>query len=180
MKRRLSVFAVLLLTLASASAPFGQTRGPVIVVETAKGTFEFETYPGEAPLTVAHVVSLVKSGFYDGQRIHRMVAGFVVQWGDPRSRDLAQDADWGSGAEASSGSPIGAAEASKLRTHTKGAVGIAHPGNPTLADSQIYVTLDDRPELDRDYTVFGHIVAGDEVVATLERGDAIRKMYVKE
>jgi cyclophilin family peptidyl-prolyl cis-trans isomerase len=179
MKRPLFAFA-LFLALASASAAFAQAPGPVIVVETTKGTFEFETYPGEAPLTVAHVVTLVEGGFYDGQRIHRVVPGFVVQWGDPRSRDLAQDANWGSGPEASSGSPIGAAETSKLRTHTKGAVGIAHPGNPTLADSQIYVTLEDRPDLDRDYTVFGHIVAGDDVLAALERGDAIRKMYVKE
>lgn len=180
MKPRLSGLIALLLTVALGSAAFGQPRGLVIVVETTKGTFEFETYPGEAPLTVAHVVALVKDGFYDGQRIHRVVPGFVVQWGDPRSRDLSQDGSWGSGAEASSGSPIGAAETSKLRTHTKGAVGIAHPGNPILADSQIYITLQDRPDLDREYTVFGHIVRGDEVLATLERGDAIRKMYVKE
>ncbi len=180
MKRRLAAFIASLLTLMLASAPLGQARGPVIVVETTKGTFEFETYPTEAPLTVAHVVALVKGGFYDGQRVHRMVPGFVVQWGDPRSRDLAQDAGWGFGADASSGNPIGAAETNKLRTHTKGAVGIAHPGNATLADSQIYVTLADRPELDRDYTVFGHIVAGQEVAEALQRGDEIRKMSVKE
>src|SRR5690348_5417888 len=56
--------------------------GPVIVVETTKGAFAFETYDNEAPKTVAHVVQLVRQGFYDGQRVHRALAGFVVQWGD--------------------------------------------------------------------------------------------------
>src|SRR6185369_11346484 len=84
-----------------------QVAAPIIVVETSKGTFAFETYPDEAPKTVAHVVELVKQGFYDGQRIHRAVPGFVVQWGDPRSRDLAQESDWGLGPAASSGKPIG-------------------------------------------------------------------------
>ena len=157
-----------------------QTTAPVIVVETTKGTFAFETYPADAPKTVAHVVDLVKRGFYDGQRIHRAVPGFVVQWGDPRSRDLAQESEWGRGAAASSGAPIGAAEMTRKRTHTAGAVAMAHPGNPALADSQIYVTLADRPELNRNYAVFGHIVAGEDVPARLERGDVITRMYVKE
>jgi len=63
---------------------FSQSAAPVIVVETSKGTFEFETYPVEAPKTVAHVVDLVKRRFYDGQRLHRALPGFLVQWGDPR------------------------------------------------------------------------------------------------
>ena len=157
-----------------------QTTAPVIVVETTKGTFAFETYPGDAPKTVAHIVGLVKRGFYDGQRIHKAIPGFVVQWGDPRSRDLGQESEWGRGAGASSGSPIGVSELARKRTHTKGAVAMAHPGNPALADSQIYVTLSDRPELNRNYVVFGHIVSGEDVPARLERGDVIRKMYVKE
>jgi len=59
----------------------------IIVVETTKGTFAFETYDSEAPKTVAHVVDLVRDGFYDGQRIQRAAPRLVVQWGDPRSRD---------------------------------------------------------------------------------------------
>ena len=57
---------------------------------------------------------------------------------------------------------------------------LAHQGNPALADSQIYVTLEAHPDLDNRYTVFGHLTAGDEVPARLERGDLVRKMYVKE
>src|SRR5471032_2240709 len=77
----------------------------VIVVETTKGAFVFETYPNEAPKTIAHVVQLVRQGFYDGQGFHRALAGFVVQWGDPRSRDMGKEADWGRGDAASSGTP---------------------------------------------------------------------------
>jgi peptidyl-prolyl cis-trans isomerase B (cyclophilin B) len=153
---------------------------PVIVVETTKGTFEIETYPNEAPKTVAHVVDLVKRGFYDEQRVHRAIPAFVVQWGDPRSRDTALSGEWGRGAEASSGTAIGAAEISRKRTHTKGAVAVAHAGIPAQADSQMYVTLADRPDLNGKYAVFGHVVTGEDVPARLERGDLIRRMYLKQ
>ena len=154
--------------------------GPVIVVETTKGTFAFETYPKEAPKTVAHVVALVRRGFYDGQRIHRAIPGFLVQWGDPRSRDVEKEGDWGRGPEASSGRPIGAAEISKKRLHLAGTVAMAHPGNPAAADSQMYVTLAKRTDLDGYYTVFGRVITGAEVPATIERGDVITRMYVRE
>jgi cyclophilin family peptidyl-prolyl cis-trans isomerase len=153
---------------------------PIIVVETTKGAFAFETYPADAPVTVAHIIDLVKRGFYDGQRVHRAQPGFVVQWGDPRSRDLAREADWGRGDEASSGTPIGVAEMPKTRKHTAGAVAMAHMGNPARGDSQIFVTLADHPELNGKYTVFGHIVAGADVAARLERGDVITRMSLRE
>ena len=159
---------------------YAQAPGPVIVVETSKGAFEFETYPNDAPKTVAHVVDLVRRGFYDGQRVHRAIPGFVVQWGDPRSRDPAREAEWGRGPDASSGTPLGAAEMPKKRLHTRGAVGLAHPGVASKADSQIYVTLGDRPELNGRYTVFGRVIAGEDVPGRLERGDLIRRAYVKE
>jgi cyclophilin family peptidyl-prolyl cis-trans isomerase len=157
-----------------------QQSVPLLVVETSKGTFEIETFPAEAPKTVAHIVDLVKRGFYDGQRVHRALPRFVVQWGDPRTRDVSNDAEWGRGPDASSGQPIGIGEITKKRMHVKGAVGVAHIGNPAEADSQIYVTLDDRPDLNGRYTVFGHVVLGDEVPSQLQRGDVIRRMYVKD
>jgi len=154
--------------------------GPVVVVETTKGVFEFETYPNDAPKTVAHILDLVRRGFYDGQRIHRALPGFVVQWGDPQSRDLNRQADWGKGAAASSGTPIGVSEMTKKRPHTKGTVGVAHAGSPALADSQIYATLADRPDLNSKYTVFGHIISGDDVLERVQVGDVIKRMYVRE
>lgn len=170
----------LLIVIGLAVAVSAQEAGPVIVVETGKGTFAFATYPAEAPKTVAHVVALVKRGFYDGQRVHRALPGFVVQWGDPRSRDLAQESEWGRGDAASSGTPIGAAEMSKKHRHIRGAVGMAHQGNAAKADSQIYVTLADRPDLNGRYVVFGRIISGEDVPARLQKGDLIQRMYVKE
>ena len=174
--------AACLVAVVTASSAAGQGRNlaPVIVVETTKGTFAFETFPREAPKTVTHVVALVRRGFYDGQRIHRAIPGFLVQWGDPQSRDLGKEAGWGRGPEASSGQPIGAAETSNKRLHTAGAVAMAHPGSPSAADSQMYVTLANRTDLDGYYTVFGHVIAGAEVPAMIERGDVITRMYVRE
>jgi cyclophilin family peptidyl-prolyl cis-trans isomerase len=164
-----------------STAALAQTgAGPIIVVDTTKGTFEVETFQNDAPKTVAHIIALVKRGFYDGQRIHRALPGFLVQWGDPRSRDLAQESEWGRGPNAGSGVPIGVAELSRKRLHVAGSVAVAHPGNPARADSQMFVTLANRPELNNKYAVFGHLVSGDDVPARLERGDVIRRMYVKE
>jgi cyclophilin family peptidyl-prolyl cis-trans isomerase len=179
MSRRVAA-AIAWLLLSWPALTTAQTATPVVVVETSKGTFAFETYPAEAPKTVAHILDLVRSGFYDGLRFHRVVPGFVVQWGDPRSRDLTRQAEWGRGDGASSGTPVGVAEITKKRTHTVGAVGLAHSGLPTKGDSQIYVTLADRPDLNGKYTVFGHIVEGADVPARLERGDLITRMYVRE
>jgi cyclophilin family peptidyl-prolyl cis-trans isomerase len=172
--------AAALLVVACHGLPAQKQAAPVIVVETSRGAFAFETYPDEAPKTVAHIVDLVKRGFYDGQRFHRAVPGFVVQWGDPQSRDLSKEALWGRGPEAASGSAVGAAEITRKRTHVKGAVALSHPGNAALADSQIYVTLEDRVDLDGKYAVFGHVVSGLDVLESIQRGDAISRAYVRE
>ena len=92
----LAVAALVLAAPAFAQAP-AAPAGPVIVVETSRGVFEFETYPAEAPKTVARIVELVKQRFYTGQRIHRVVPGFVIQWGDPQTRDMTKKDRWGTG-----------------------------------------------------------------------------------
>jgi cyclophilin family peptidyl-prolyl cis-trans isomerase len=166
-------------TTAPAAAP-GKTSpgaGPVIVVETEKGTFEFETYPNEAPKTVAHIVGLVSKRFYNGQRVHRVVPGFVIQMGDPATRDMTKQAAWGSGG---SGTVIGVAEISKIRKHVKGAVAMAHAGNPASADSQFYVALSPQPRLDADYTVFGKVISGMDVVEKIQAPDRIVRVTVRE
>ena len=160
-----------------AAAP-GKTSpgaGPVIVVETEKGTFEFETYPNEAPKTVAHIIALVKKRFYNGQRVHRVVPGFVMQFGDQQTRDMTKEKMWGRVA----GEPIGAAEFSKLRTHVKGAVGMAHNGNASAADTQFYVTLADVHRLDGQYVVFGEVISGMDVVQKIQYADRIVRVTVR-
>jgi peptidyl-prolyl cis-trans isomerase B (cyclophilin B) len=157
-------------------APTSPGAGPVVVVETEKGTFEFETYPNEAPKTVAHILGLVKKRFYNGMRVHRMVPNFVVQMGDPLSRDMSQKDMWGTGG---SGTKIGAGEVSKLRTHVRGAVGIAYAKDPRNADSQFYVTLSATPQLNAEYTVFGKVISGMDVVTKLAIGDRIARVTIR-
>jgi cyclophilin family peptidyl-prolyl cis-trans isomerase len=157
-----------------------QPSSPRLVVETTQGTFAIDTYPKEAPLSVAHLVALAKSGFYDGQRVHRAVRGFVVQFGDPQTRDLEKRALWGKGSEASSGAPIGVAEVTLKRKNVALAVGLAHMGEPAQADSQLYIMLEARPELDGQYAVIGQVVEGEDVPARLQVGDQIRRVYVRE
>jgi peptidyl-prolyl cis-trans isomerase B (cyclophilin B) len=157
-----------------------QRAAPLIVVETTRGTFAIETFPREAPVSVAHVVALVRHGFYDGQRIHRAVPSVLVQFGDPRSRDLDQRDMWGRGAEASSGAPIGVVELSPRRRNTAMAVGLAHMGDPARADSQLYVLLEPRPELDGQYAVVGQVVEGEDVAPQLQAGDQLLRVFVRE
>ena len=148
--------------------------GPVVVIETSKGTIEIETYPADAPKAVEHILALVKRNFYNGLRVHRVVAGFVVQFGDPQTRDVNKRALWGT---QGSGKVIGVAEIK--RPHTLGAVASAHPGDATKADSQIYITLAPQPRLDSGYTVFGQVITGMDVVQQLAVDDVLKKVYVK-
>ena len=161
----------------AAPAATSPGAGPVIVVETVKGTFEFETYPNEAPKTVARIVELVNKRFYNGLRVHRVVPNFVMQLGDPATRDMTRQADWGRGG---SGTPIGAAEITKSRTHVRGAVAMAHAGDATKADSQWYVTLSPQAALDGKYTVFGKVISGMDVVVKLQVTDRIIRVTVRE
>jgi cyclophilin family peptidyl-prolyl cis-trans isomerase len=97
--------------------------------------------------------------------------------GDPASRDMTKKSIWGQGG---SGTPIGAAEYSKTRTHVLGAVAMAHAGDAAKADSQFYVTLRPTPELDGKYTVFGKIISGMDVVRKIAVGDRIIRVSVRE
>jgi cyclophilin family peptidyl-prolyl cis-trans isomerase len=175
------VAAVVFTVYSTVVAPIPQAKspgaGPVIVLETAKGTIEFETYPDEAPKTVARILELAKKGFYNGHRFHRAEPNFLVQVGDPTSRDVSKESWWG---RAGSGKPIGASEISKKRRHMRGAVAMAHTGNPALADSQFYILLQPRPGLDGKYTVFGRVISGMDVADNIKRGDVLKKVSVKE
>lgn len=150
--------------------------GPIVVLETAKGTIEFETYPEEAPKTVARIVELVKKGFYNGQRFHR-ADDLAIQVGDPTTRDMTRVDSWG---RYGSGSPIGVAEITKKRRNVLGAVGMGHSGDPKEADSQFYLLKRAAPSLDGKYTVFGHVLSGMDVVAKIRKGDVLRRAYLKE
>src|SRR5436190_3024169 len=126
------VFAgtVIALTTVAGAQQKSPGAGPIIVLETVKGTIEFETYPEEAPKTVARVLELVKKGFYNGQRFHRAEPNFLIQIGDPVSRDMSREEWWG---RQGSGKPLGVAEITKKRRHVAGAVSMAYPGSDKAA-----------------------------------------------
>jgi len=181
-----SLVILLALAMAAAALPLAQAQqpvekspgaGPIVVLETAKGTIEFETYPEEAPKTVARVLELVKKNFYTGLRFHRAEPNFVIQVGDQMSRDMSRIDYWGRGG---SGTPIGIAEITKKRRNVAGAVGMAHTGDPKLADSQFYITRRNAPELDGKYTVFGKVLKGMDVVAKIQKGDVLKRAYLKD
>lgn len=162
---------------AAPPAKLSPGAGPaVVVVETEKGTFEFETYPNEAPKTVAHILGLINKRFYNGQRVHRVEPGFVVQMGDQQTRDMTKEKMWGRAV----GPQVGVAEFSKLRTHVRGAVAMAHGGDAATADTQFYVTLADVPRLNGKYTVFGKVISGMDVVQKIQYADRIVRVTVRE
>src|SRR4051812_29260248 len=162
---------------ASTGAQTSPGAGPVIVLDTAKGVIEIETYPEDAPKTVAAILDLVKKGFYNGLRFHRAEANFLVQIGDPKSRDMSLREWWG---RYGSGKPIGVSEITKKRRNIKGAVGMAHTGSAKDADSQFYITLRAAPELDAKFAVFGHVIKGLDVAAKLQKADVLKKASVRE
>src|SRR6478735_6623208 len=149
-----TVFAIPTPTTRAAQTSPG--AGPVVVLETVKGTIELETYPEDAPKTVAN---------------------FLVQIGDPKIRDMSLSEWWG---RYGSGKPIGVAEITKKRRHGRGAVGMAHTGSAKDADSQFYITLRAAPELDAKFAVFGHVIKGLDVVGKLQKADVLKKASVRE
>jgi peptidyl-prolyl cis-trans isomerase B (cyclophilin B) len=175
---------VLIALLALATPALAQTggaqatppAGPVLVFETEKGTFEIETYPSIAPKTVAHVVGLVEKRFYNGLRIHRVVPNFVVQLGDPQTRDMTKKDAWGTGG---SGKPIGVAEFSKSVRHGVGMVSMAHPGKAPLADSQFFIVIGPASHLDGVHQIWGKVSSGMDVVNKLAVPDRIIRATVK-
>ena len=162
-----------------ANAPKSAGAGPVFVVETVKGTFEVETYPNEAPKTVDHILALIKRNFYNGQRILRIVPNQLVQFGDPQTRDMTKQAWWGRGFDAGSGHSIGVAEFSKKRLHKIGSVSMAHAGDPREADSQMFISLSAQPKWNGQYTVFGQVISGMDVVRKLAVTDRIVRVTLR-
>ena len=180
MRRFLSagVFVTALAIVAGTQgAAFAQAPvpGPVVVIETTKGTMTIETYPSEAPKTVENFLALVKSNFYNRQHFHR-AESFVIQVGDPDSKDMAKKDSWG---RRGNGKPVGVAEISKKLKHKKGAVGMAHAGDPAKADSQFYITRLAGKIPEGKYAIFGQVTSGMDVVDKIEVGDTVKRMYVK-
>ncbi len=179
-----SVAAALLFSqspVQGQAKPAPAPAGPVVVLETAKGVLEIETYPGEAPKSVAHFLDLAKRGFYRGQRFHWVQPG-LVQAGDPLSRDITKQKDWGTGGSGPnrSNKPIGVFEPSK-RKFTRGIVALAYrpTWKPETADSMFFILLGPIPALEGKYTVLGKVIKGIEVADKIEMNEVIKNVTVR-
>lgn len=144
------------------------------VIETSKGRIVFELYPEVAPKTVANFEKLAGDSFYNGTKFHRVVPGFVIQGGDPNSKN-SDPSDDGMGGP---GYTI-AAEFNKVK-HTTGTVAMARSQAVDSAGSQFYICLAPQPNLDGQYTVFGQVTEGQEVVDKIQIGDVMTKVSVTE
>lgn len=137
----------------------------VAILDTDKGQIVVMFYPEVAPKHVENFKSLVKEGFYNGTRFHRCIPGFMIQGGDPNSKDLKKAGVWGTGGKMVDGKERQVElEAGVRLKHTRGVLSMARGGDPNSASSQFFLMHQDSPSLDGQYSAFGKIVKGIEVV----------------
>lgn len=128
------------------------------VIETKFGNIELKFFPEVAPNHVNNFIELAKKGFYDGTIFHRVIPGFMIQGGDPNSRN-ANKATHGTGGP---GHTVKAEFNDKL--HKRGILSMARAADPNSAGSQFFICVADAPFLDKQYTVFGEVVSGMDAV----------------
>jgi peptidyl-prolyl cis-trans isomerase B (cyclophilin B) len=134
----------------------------VAVVETTAGSMVLELWPDVAPGTVENFKKLANDGFYDGTCFHRIVKGFMIQGGDPLTKDASREPVWGTGGP---GYQI-KAEFSD-RPHGRGVLSMARSRDPNSAGSQFFICLADARFLDGQYTAFGQLTQGDDVLEAI-------------
>ena len=145
--------------------------------ETNKGTIVADLFDDAAPKTVENFEKLANSGFYDGVKFHRVIADFVVQGGDPLSRDLPEgDRRIGTGGP---GWNIKCETAGNPNLHTVGALSMAHAGKDT-GGSQFFMVLseDNTKHLNGVHTVFGKITKGLDVMKKIQKNDVMNSVRV--
>jgi cyclophilin family peptidyl-prolyl cis-trans isomerase len=192
MTHRALALAALLVLAADASA-FAQAAPPKSAPAEAKpqpkpqagtpraiitmehgGQVTLELFPADAPKHVENFVTLVRKGFYDGQRFHRVEPGFVVQLGDPQSKTLPMDHP-----AMGTGGPGYTLKAEfNTRPFDRGVLGMARGNDPNSAGSQFYIMLGPAPFLNGQYTAFGRVVSGMEVVDRVNVGDRVKFIKV--
>lgn len=146
----------------STPARGGAADSEAAVIVTDLGEITIEFWPDVAPKTVANFKKLAKSGFYDGTAFHRVVKGFMIQGGDPLTKDPSAADRFGTGGP---GYTIGPEFSD--RKHIRGVVSMARSREPDSAGSQFFICLDAAPALDGKYTAFGKLIKGDSVLARI-------------
>jgi len=172
--RALAVALALLLVPAVVVAQGAKAQTAQVTMESG-GQVTLEFWPDVAPRHVKNFVELASKGFYDGQRVHRVEPNFVVQFGDPQSKTLAMDhPKMGSGGP---GHTV-AAEFNK-KPFDRGVLGMARTSDPNSAGSQVYIMLGDSHFLNGQYTAFGRVTKGMDVVDKIKVGDRIKSIKIQ-
>lgn len=144
-----------------------QTQSPieehVAVVATSRGIIEIELFADKAPETVANFEKLAQEGFYNGTRFHRVISGFMIQGGDPLSKDVAQKNMWGTG-----GPGYTFDDEINDEKLVQGVLAMANAGPGTNGSQFFIVTAEETPWLDGHHTAFGRVVSGMEIVLDIE------------
>jgi len=159
-----------LLTLLLAATVLSAQAAETAVIETGRGNIRVELFADKAPQTVANFLKLADQGFYDGLSFHRVIPGFVVQGGDPLGNGTG-----GPGYTLP-------AEISPDLHHETGTLAMARRPdsvNPQRrsSGSQFYICLAPQPHLDGQYTIFGRVIDGMDVVRKIRRGDRIKRIH---
>ena len=152
------------MTEGSEVLPEAEIAGKNIRVETNKGTIEFTLYGEDAPIAVSNFITLTNKGFYDGLTFHRREEGFVIQGGDPKG-----DGTGGPGYEFE--------DEAVTKDYDKGIVAMANSG-PDTNGSQFFIMLEDNPGLPKQYTIFGKVTKGLDVVEKIKICDEMEKVIV--
>jgi len=148
-------------------------------IETNRGTLTAELYDTEAPKTVANFEKLANDGYYDGIRFHRVIPDFVVQGGDPLSRDLpVGNPRVGTGGP---GYQIDCETSGNPHTHQLGSLSMAHAGKNT-GGSQFFIVLNEgnTRHLNGVHTVFGKVTGGVDLIETIEQNDSMTRVRVSD
>ena len=137
------------------------TPGPRAIIKTKFGEIHIKFYPDVAPNHVENFIKLAKSGFYDGTIFHRVIPGFMIQGGDPNTKNSLRKDTYGQGGpKDEKGNPILLkAEFSDI-PHKRGIVSMARASEPDTAGSQFFIVVEQSPFLDRKYTAFGEVTKG--------------------
>ncbi len=135
------------------------TANEVAVIKTSEGEMVVQFWTDAAPGTVENFKKLARAGFYNGTAFHRIVSGFMIQGGDPLSKDPSKEARYGSGGP---GYKIKAEF--NDHSHERGVISMARELDPDSAGSQFFICLGSVPRLDHQYTTFGKVIKGDDVL----------------
>ena len=153
---------LLLVPVILAEEPTTGEQAPHVILKTKFGEMEIVLFPDLAPKHVESFLKLANSGFYNGTIFHRILPGFMIQGGDPLTKDPANKNKYGTGGP---GYTV-PAEFSKV-VHEKGILSAARTQDPNSAGSQFFIMVAKAPHLDGQYTVFGEVVKGVEVAETI-------------